>query len=224
MFKGSTYSYFPRGFRRFEIALNDKLEPVTGRAGDVPAVQLPSLGDGLNILLHETTYQKLTYGEWDKFLSFVDHKDLTGAPQAHVARGLPQTGFVEVYSRYAKSLVGVGSAKGQDRLFGFETEVLALSNPYIDDMAQGFEAAIFYQGEPRADAQVELFALPPDGTVTRTLFRTDAEGRVRVPVQAGVAYMIDAVVLREPSPELTAEYNAAWESLWANLTFAVPAR
>jgi hypothetical protein len=41
-----------------------------------------------------------------------------------------------------------------------------------------------------------------------------------VPVTAGHAYMLDAVVLREP--EGVSNPGALWESLWANLTFAVP--
>jgi len=34
--------------------------------------------------------------------------------------------------------------------------------------------------------------------------------------------MADAVVLRRPDSDLAREKNALWESLWANLTFAVP--
>ena len=52
--------------------------------------------------------------------------------------------------------------------------------------------------------------------------KTDAEGRATVPVKPGYRYMLDSVVLREPAPDLAAGRDVVWESLWANLTFAVP--
>ncbi len=50
------------------------------------------------------------------------------------------------------------------------------------------------------------------------LYRTDADGRVTLPVQAGHAYLADAVILRPLDPE--AEKDPVWESIWASLTFA----
>jgi hypothetical protein len=84
--------------------------------------------------------------------------------------------------------------------------------------------ALFYQDAPRPDAQVEVFARAPDGTVTVTLHRTDAAGEARVPVAPGHDYLFDAVVLR-PSLEAGSQERApVWETLWAALTFAVPDR
>jgi len=223
-FKGSSYTFFPRGFRRFDIALGDMVVPVAGRLGDQPAAQVAPLGEGLNILVHETTDMSLTYSDWSKFTNFVTHKDFAGALAAHAARGLPQTGFGEAYSRYAKALIGVGDAAGQDRAFGLETEIVALANPYTDDLSQGMAVRVLYRGAPRPDAQVELFAMTPDGEVDVTLHRTDAQGVAVLPVKPQMRYMVDAVVLREPSAELAAVRNVVWESLWANLSFAVPAR
>jgi hypothetical protein len=54
-----------------------------------------------------------------------------------------------------------------------------------------------------------------------TLHRTDADGIASLPVKAG-CYLVDAVVLREPTAELAAEAEIAWETLWAALTFGVP--
>jgi hypothetical protein len=34
--------------------------------------------------------------------------------------------------------------------------------------------------------------------------------------------MLDAVVLREPAAQLAADTGAAWETLWANMTFMAP--
>ncbi|MGV6811011.1 MAG: DUF4198 domain-containing protein [Brevirhabdus sp.] len=221
-FKGATYSYFPNGFRRFELAQGETVEPVPGRAGDIPAVHVAPVGEGLNVLVHETTDFVLTYSDWALFTNFVEHKDFEGALERHVERGLPQTGFKEAYSRYAKALIAVGDGQGRDREFGLETEFVALANPYTDSVEDGFPVRLFYQGAPRGNVQVELFDKDADGHVEVTLHKTGDDGVARLPVRSGHVYMVDAVVLREPSAELAEKRGAVWESLWANLSFAVP--
>jgi len=156
--------------------------------------------------------------------AYIDNEDIPAnlgdALDRHAARGLPDADFAEVYTRFSKSLIGVGSAAGADHDFGLETELVALANPYTDDMSGGLPLRLTYRGEVRADAQVEIFDRAPSGEVTITRPRTNAEGVVTVPVTPGHHYMADAVVLREPEGEnLT---GAVWESLWANLTWAVP--
>jgi len=222
-FKGANYSYFPNGFKRFELAVGDEVTPVTGRTGDRPAARIATTRAGLHILVHQTNDLSLTYSEWEKFTDFVAHKDFVGALENHAARDLPETGFKEAYSRFAKALVGVGEAAGQDRAFGLETEIVALANPYTDDMTAGFPVRLLYQGTPRAMAQVELYQMMPDGSmVSVSLHRTDAQGEVTLPVEPGKVYMAAAVVLRVPSEALAEATGAVWESLWANLTFALP--
>ncbi|MGR3640587.1 MAG: DUF4198 domain-containing protein, partial [Alterinioella nitratireducens] len=60
-----------------------------------------------------------------------------------------------------------------------------MANPYTDDLSDGFPVLVLLEGEPRADVQVELFDRDPDGEVTVTLHRTDAEGRAVLPVEPG---------------------------------------
>lgn len=221
-FRGSGMSYLPPEFRRFDYLLGDRIEAVPGRIGDRPAVQMDAPDDGLMVLVHETTDKIVTYREMEKFGNFVRHKDAEWVLDVHRAKGFPVDTFREVYSRYAKSLVGIGDGQGDDRAFGLLTEIVALENPYTGDMSDGIDVAVLYQGAPRADAQVEIFERAPDGLVEITTVKTDGNGRATVPVRTGYAYMLDAVVLREPDPALAQDRNAIWESLWANLTFAVP--
>ncbi len=220
-YEGSAYAWIPRNFRLFEIAQGDKRTPVEGRMGDRPALNQIA-GDGLAVALHVTTDSRLAWSEFQKFEDFVRHKDADWALADHADRGLPDAGFAEAYSRYAKSLISVGDGAGADREYGLLTEIVALANPYTDDISGGFPVRLLYRGEPRADAQIEVFAKDAEGQVTITTVRTDAGGSAVIPVTPGSRYMLDAVVLREPSETLSAERNVVWESLWANLTFAVP--
>lgn len=221
-FEGSAYAFIPRNFRRFDLSVDGALAPVKGRIGDRPALSVDATTEGLMIAVHETIDYSVVYDDFEKFAAFLEHKDATDLIEQHSARGLPDSGFTEAYSRYAKSLIAVGDGAGQDRAFGMEIEIVALQNPYTDDLGDGLAVQVIYRGTPRADAQVEIFDKAPSGEVTVTTTRTDADGIARVPVTAGHRYMLDSVVLRQPGPELAAQMDAVWESLWANLTFAVP--
>lgn len=220
-FTGGASPYLPSRFARFDLVFDDQVQPVEGRIGDRPALDNPAPAQGLITVVHQTNNTMLTYRDWEKFQNFVRHKDFAGALEQHAARGLPTTGFREVYSRFGKSLIAVGDGAGSDREVGLLTEIVALANPYTDDMRGGLAVLVLYQGAPRADAQVELFSKSPQGTVGITLHRTDAAGRVTLPVQPGHEYLADAVVLRPVEPQ-GGDRDPVWESLWASLTFMVP--
>ncbi|MDD9739758.1 MAG: DUF4198 domain-containing protein [Marinovum algicola] len=219
-FEGPAYSYFPPRIRRFDILMNDQTYQIRGRAGDRPALRVPTPDDGLAVVVHVTNDTVLTYQDYELFESFLIHKDWAPLLEEHKARGLSETGVRERYSRYGKALIAVGDGAGADREAGLETEIVALANPYTDDLSDGLPVRVLYQGAPRADAQVELFAKSPEGEVEITLLRTDAEGVALLPVTPGQVYLADAVVVRPLEP--VAEDDPVWESLWASLTFKVP--
>jgi len=138
----------------------------------------------------------------------------------HKSRGLPDTGFKEAYSRYGKSLIAVGDGAGADQNVGLLTEIVALANPYTDDLTDGLPVQVLYEGKPRANVQVELFDRAPDGEVAVTLHRTDNTGVAVIPVAPGHEYLVDSVVMRAVGP--ADDKGHVWESLWASLTFKVP--
>lgn len=227
-FRGSTQRYIPDNFIRLDIASGDRLAPVPGRVGDTPAIAVEPLDDGLNIVVHQSKTLTTSYATLEKFQEFIEHKALGDAIERHKARGLEETGFREAYARYAKALIGVGNSEGQDKAFGLDTEFVALENPYTDDMSDGIDVRIELFGEPKAGAQIEVFEQPDNteaGTdVVVTLLTADDAGLVTVPVKPGHSYLLDSVYLREPSVEVAQRYNAVWETLWAAMTFHVPAR
>lgn len=195
---------------------------VEGTMGDRPAASIPTVDDGLMVLIHATTDTTLAWTEWAKFESFVKHKDAEWVLEAHKARGLSEDDRRELYSRYAKSLISVGTGQGADFETGLLTEIVALENPYTDNVADGIDVRVLYQGAVRAEAQVEVFEKAGDDSVEIFTVQTDTNGKATVPVKPGYRYMLDAVVLREPEAAVAAEKNVQWESLWANLTFAIP--
>ncbi|MCV2882026.1 DUF4198 domain-containing protein [Actibacterium sp. XHP0104] len=220
-FSGAPMSFLPGRITRFELFQGETVTEITSRIGDRPAMSQPAPAQGLAIIVHETTDQRLTYTEWAKFTDFVTHKAFDGLPDTHTARGLPQTGFDETYRRYAKSLVAIGDGQGQDRAIGLETEIVALRNPYTDDLTGGLPVRVLYQGHPRNNAQLELFNRAPGGQIEIQRLRTDQNGEVSVPVAPGHEYLLDAVILLDTGQNDPA-LGPVWHSLWASLTFRVP--
>jgi hypothetical protein len=219
--KGLVLSYLPQDIARFEVIQGDTVRPVEGRMGDNPALVMDAQVDGLAVVVHETNDSLLTYDDFAVFQRFVAHKDARTALADHKARGLPETGFRETYRRHAKSLIAVGSGAGADQVVGLKIEIVALANPYTDDLTAGMPLQVLLDGTPRPDAQLELFQVAPDGTVTITLHRTDADGRVTVPVLPGMEYLADSVDLRAlPNDDI--DTGPVWHSDWASLTFRTP--
>lgn len=220
-FGGSSYSYNPSSFARFETRFAGETTPVDGRLGDIPALDLASPGEGLLTVIYETDVNLLSYTKWEKFVKFVTHKDFPTTLEDHVSRGIPKDErFTESYVRYAKSLIAVGHGKGSDSEVGLKTEIVALENPYrMDDDV--FSIKVLLDGAPRPDAQVELFEKAPDGTVEIVLFRTDENGVADLNIKRGYSYLADAVAML---PHDNDDHNdgPVWWSLWASLTFQVP--
>ncbi len=220
-FVGTQLAFFDRSSTRLQVAGPGGIVDVKPRNGDRPAIEIEAGKAGLHVLAYETTPSRLTYKDWAKWMKFVDHKDLNAVAAAHTARGLPQENFKEGYTRHAKALVAVGSGNGQDAALGLETEIVALTNPYAANFDQNMRIEVLYQGQPRAQAQVEIFERAPSGAVAVTLTKTDDMGRAVINTQPGHTYLLDAVLLREPMRD---DDDIAWETLWAALTFQVPPR
>ncbi|MEL6550696.1 MAG: DUF4198 domain-containing protein [Pseudomonadota bacterium] len=216
-FKGNASPYFTRNVERFEVLMGGRRIDPEATLGDRPVLDRSVPGEGLAVVIYETRDSRLTYQDWQKFVNFVEHKAFDGALARHDARGLPREGFVETYRRYAKSLIAVGGGAGSDRPVGLDTEIVALANPYTDAV-DAMPVQVLLYGQPRANAQVETYIRAPSGEVSVDIRRTDANGRAAIPIRPGHEYMVDAVVLEERSGDV------AWHSMWANLTFSVPAR
>jgi len=219
-FNGSLIRYFKHHTERFQVARGDTLHEVSGRIGDAPALNIPPVGEGLLIAVHQTAPERLTYREWDQFENFVRHKGYPELTEAHETRGLPRTGFHEEYQRFAKSLIAAGDGKGQDQRFGLATEIVLLSNPYRDDLSAGLPVQVWLEDGPKPGAQVEVFARAEDGSVSVRIYQADPRGIAIIPVQPGFEYLVDSVTVRPRTP-VDSDTDAVWESLWASTTFAV---
>lgn len=219
-FKGNAMSYFPDTFTVFSITGPNSAAPINGRIGDRPAVNITPLEDGLQILSHVSTTSRLDYSEFAKFERFVTNHSMGWVLEAHAARGLPELGFHEGFTRFVKSLVAVGSGAGHDQYTGMFFEIVALENPYTGDISDGLPVVLLFQSSPIPDIQIDLFFQGGD-ELTKTRVFTDANGRAIIPNLGAGEYMINAVHMIIPFEADMARTGIVWHSLWASLTYAI---
>lgn len=220
-FKGNTYSFNPSLFYDFSLTDSTGKTAIEGRLGDMPAVQMSPENDGLQVLNHFSTTMRLTYEDDGKFESFIKNKGLDWVLDKHIERGLPAFGFSEGYTRFAKSLVAVNGGAGRDIRTGMPFELLALANPYIDDLSAGLPIMLFFNETPIADIQIDIFHRAQDGEVTKTHVITGPDGRSIIPLSGNGTYMLNAVHMIIPSEVDIENTGAVWHSLWASLTFEI---
>ncbi len=219
-FEGSPQMYFDTRIEQFELRQNSQVEQYTGRMGDIPALETTVQEPGLLTIVHQTQASTLKYHEWAKFQAFVEEKSLGDVLSQHRARGLPEDGFYERYTRCAKALIAVGVGQGSDQITGMEIEFIAGANPYTDDLSDGFLVQLLHQDQPLARTQVTIFERAPTGTVNMQILQTDGRGEVLIQTQPSRTYLLDSVVLRP----LENGGEAVWDTYWASLTFFVPRR
>lgn len=222
-FKGSKYAYLDSSFKELNVTINNVTRPLKPRLGSLPAVQSLNNEEGLLVLSAITTPSKITYKDRAIFDKFLKEEGLDWVFEAHKERGLPEIGFNEVYRRYPKSLVKVGSGLGKDIPLGLPLEWVVIDNPYH---ATGIiRMKLLWKGGPYRNAPVSLFKKPGSGkdinNTVKSHLTTDKDGIVSLPVKHNDIYLINTVKMIEPDKLISDTYNAVWESLWASITFKV---
>jgi hypothetical protein len=172
--------------------------------------------------VHETVPRDLTWDSWERLRSLCRDKGLGDVATMQDERGLDRTDRARGYIRYAKSLVAIGHGHGADIVVGLRAEIVALANPYVDDLAGAIPVQLWLDGEPCAASQVEVYARPATAAKRElTLYETDGNGIAVITVAPGMEYLVNAVRL-EPVEQEPDSDGPQWRTLWASLTFEVP--
>ncbi|MBC7283488.1 DUF4198 domain-containing protein [Hoeflea sp.] len=218
-FKGDAFPYIPSRFTAFQRHDREGEGDVDGTTGDLPALSLVPRGEGLTIVTYVSVAERIRFQGWEKFAEYLHYEGLATIPARHDARGLPRDEIRELYTRCAKTLVAVGDASAdEDRPTGMRLELVAGENPQALSPGAEMSFTLLWEGEPLRDTQVALFRRGADGgDATRSVTRTDDEGKASFSLPGNGAYLASAVHMIEAP----ADRNADWESYWASLTFGV---
>ena len=207
------------GLHRFivvESASRDSAN-LPGRTGGDPAAWLRLTRPGLHIIGFHGKHSALELGP-EKFNAYLKEEGLEAVLKKRAERGESNRDAREIYSRCAKSLLvsGPANAADGDRLLGFPLELVAESNPSSLRLGAPVALRLLYLGRPLSGALI--VALQRERAQERTMARSDAYGRVRLPLQRGGTWLVKAVHM-VAAPKSS---GAEWESLWASLTFEMP--
>lgn len=221
-FKGNQYSYLKSSYETLNLSTANKTRPVKSRIGDIPAIHEQIDVEGLVVLSAVTTVLTVKYKSWEQFESFIKSKGLDWVLEKHKKRNLPDKGFTEAYQRFPKSLVKVGEGKGKDKVLGMRFEWVVETNPYTTPFkANGMiNARLYWEGKPLANAHVSVFNKYSNELIKTNLY-TNKAGVVSIPQANGGQFLINAVQMINPSLKVKDETGAAWESLWASVTYEI---
>jgi hypothetical protein len=199
--------------------------PIPGVPGTDPAGYIVTGAPGLYELVYASRHAAVEL-DGAKFEKYLADEGLETISAQRAGRGQSAAPVKEIYSRCAKSLIAVGGdagagqgvAAGHDRVLGLTLELIPERNPYSLAPGQELPVRLLYRGAPLAGAKVA--ALLKGQPSRQVAARTDAQGRVRLPLGGSGVWLVKAVHMIA----VPAGSGADWESFWASLTFALPAR
>ena len=192
---------------------------VIGRDGAAPAGIVRLDTPGVWTIGYQSRPSALTL-EAEAFERYLREEGLEHVLRERVHRRERHKHGRERFGRSVKTLVRAGGDPGTwgfDRQLGLPLEFVAETSPFAE-RADSASLRLLYLGRPLKGALVfvlrkgDLSATKGD-VMTRA--RTDANGRIRVPLGPGV-WMIKAVHMVRVNAA-----DADWESVWTSLTYEV---
>ena len=211
---GDPVPRIPALVNQFVVADSFGRRAVPGRDGADPAGVLRVARPGLHIVGYHSNASRVELPA-EKFNAYLQEEGLDAIVADRARRGESSNPARELFYRCAKSLLSSGppSEAEIDQLLGFPLELVAERNPYALPAGEELSVRLLYQGQPLAGALV--VAMNRSSPAARLALRSDAEGRVRLPLRPGGMWLVKAVhMVAAP-----AGAEAEWASYWASLTF-----
>lgn len=183
-------------------------------------------GDPGTYVLGVSTAPRTIELDAETFHRYLRHDGIPDVLAERERDGLLGESARERYSKHVKSVVQVGDARSASHatVLGYPIEIVPLENPTALRAGDTLPVRVLLDGAPLASQLVfashaSHHAHDASGGHTE-LFegRTDAEGRVDVPVAEPGRWYVRLIHMA-PAPEPDVDY----ESLWATLTFQVAA-
>lgn len=218
-FQGEKITRTPSRIVRFADWVGDSVTDVPGQDGLDPAGFLRVSQPGSHIVGYRSNHARVEL-EADKFEKYLKSEGLERIIELRKQRGESSKSAREVYSRAAKCLIradATGDA-GWERAVGFTLEILPEKSPAMLAPGDVLPVRIIFNGKPLEGVLISAFE-KSEPAATRVDLRSDAEGRVRLPLSRRGVWLVKSTHMIAAGKELDAD----WESFWASLTFEIPA-
>jgi primary-amine oxidase len=214
MLQGTELPYSNGSFVEFTIQSSAGAQAATGSEGDMPALSMAARSEGLHVVTYHSTPNVIKHEDPAHFQEYIAHEGLESVADAGRC---PSKGTCdEAYTRYAKTLIQVGSnvADYRDEARGAPLELVAGDNPYRPRLGV-LPIRLLRLGKPVPNRRITLIHY--DGRVEESFLETDATGRAEISLSGGGTFLLNAIDLQPVERE-----SIQWESHWASLTFGLP--
>jgi uncharacterized GH25 family protein len=149
------------------------------------------------------------------FHSYLEEEGLSGIVEARKQRGEAESAAREIYTMYGKTILLSGQPNnGHGRVVGLPIEIVPERDPYTLKSGESLPVRVLFRDAPVSG--VQMMAATAGESKNQTIGRTDAQGRISVPMKSG-QWRLHAVHM-----ERVTSADAEWESFWATLTFEIP--
>lgn len=160
------------------------------------------------------TKPRLIGMEAEKFGGYLKEEGLDAVLAWRQKNGEAEKFGRERYTKFAKALVVGGRPdEGWRKALGYAIEIVPEKDPGAMREGERLPVRVVFRGKPLAGVQVRA-SWEGGSTVAG---RTDAAGRVSVPITAAGRWRLHAVTMERAA----AGGDVDWESYWASLTFGV---
>lgn len=220
---GDGFEAWPMGRnnRRIETFTDsgpDGRRPVVGLDGADPAgaVRVDAVGTHVIAYGSNRAFTEMPAAEFEQYLA---EKGLEQVAAQRARQGTGRGKVREAYSRHAKTLIRLGTQSDEvvDHAVGLRLELVAGEGLTGAPLRESRSFQLLYESKPLAGVLVVAFR---PGTADDELkVRTGADGRARFNLPSAGLWRIAAVHMIPAAAGIAAE----WESLWASLTFELPA-
>jgi len=150
----------------------------------------------------------------EKFAAYLKEEGLDGVAAWRQKNGEAERFGRERYTKFAKALVVGGRPdEGWKKTLGYAIEIVPEKDPGAMRVGERLPVRVVFRG--KAAAGVQVMASWEGGNAV--VGRTDAAGRVSVPIGATGRWRLHALTMERAAPGGEVD----WESYWASMTFGV---
>ncbi|MGQ9635962.1 MAG: DUF4198 domain-containing protein [Bryobacteraceae bacterium] len=210
----------PERLRRTELIWKGGRVPFEGITAEekrtVARVRAP--GEGTMVLVSHTIPNFIELDP-DKFHRYLRDEHLEFVIEWRKSHDEANKPGREIYSKYVKALVHGGKPDDfYSHEAGLVVEFIVEAAPYALRPGGVLPVVLKFREKPVAGVAVESAWLEGGAAKMETIGRTDANGRIRIPIRAAGPHRLHAIVMERCKDASRAD----WESFWATLTFDIP--
>jgi uncharacterized GH25 family protein len=215
-FVGDSLPNIVSWYSDFSLYQDNEKKEVNGELGRDPAGYFTPQENGTYAIGYQNYF---TYIEIDAetFNLYLKMEGLDNAINYRQKNGLNNTVGKESYIRHPKTLVQSGDKFNIDNSmqnFGYELEIIPLSNPYKKKLNDPLSVKIVYQNKPVKD--ILLIALSKANPEKKQQIRTNDKGEATIVLDQTGPWLLKAVKIIPVKKE-----KEDWQSHWASLTFSI---